>query len=87
MANAVKSSTNAVDPMHSEQPGHGNSVAAWTMVAVMLVGVGIGCVGYGLASVTVVIVGLAVVAVGLIAGWVLKKAGFGVGGHKSKSGH
>ncbi|GAB3684063.1 hypothetical protein GCM10027591_18320 [Zhihengliuella somnathii] len=87
MANAVDQTTHAVDPMHAEQPGHGNSVAAWSMVAVMLVGFAVGCVGFTIANVPVLVVGVVIIFAGLILGWILKKAGFGVGGSKSKSSH
>lgn len=87
MANAVDQTTHAVDPMHAEQPGHGNSVAAWSMVAVMLVGFAVGCVGFTIANTPVLGAGIVIIVAGLILGWILKKAGFGVGGSKSKSSH
>ncbi|GHD01416.1 HGxxPAAW family protein [Zhihengliuella salsuginis] len=87
MANATTQTTQAIDPMHAEQPGHGNSVAAWSMVAVMLLGFAVGCVGFTIANMIVLSVGIVIILAGLILGWILKKAGFGVGGAKSKSSH
>jgi hypothetical protein len=79
-----------------ETIGHGNSPAAWTCVFVMLAGAALSSFAYILASTegnlglgTVLFwVGIAVMLVGLVLGWVLKKAGYGVGGHKLKdNGH
>ncbi|MCO1339878.1 hypothetical protein BJH93_13410 [Kocuria polaris] len=87
MADATTESTHAVDPMHSEQPGHGNSIAAWAMVAVMLLGFLVGCIGFTIPNIPVLVVGIVIIPLGLILGWILKKAGFGVGGAKSKGSH
>lgn len=84
MADATTQSTHAVDPMHAEQPGHGNSIAAWAMVAVMLLGFLVGCIGFTIANIPVLVVGVVVILLGLVLGWILQKAGFGVGGSKSK---
>lgn len=79
-----------------ETIGHGNSPAAWTCVFVMLAGAALSSFAYILASTegnfdlgTLLFwVGIAIMFIGLLLGWVLKKAGYGVGGHKLKdNGH
>ena len=77
---------NGVD--HSEAPGHGNSPAAWTCVIIMLVGALIASIAYVIASTPIFIAGAVVMVAGLLAGWIMRKAGYGVGGSKLKnSGH
>ncbi len=74
--------------IHDESVGHGNSPAAWTCVFVMILGAAIASVGYIMASHLVFWTGVGVMFVGLIVGYIMKKAGYGVGGHKlSKSDH
>lgn len=74
--------------IHDESVGHGNSPAAWTCVLVMILGAGIACIGYIMSSHPVFWSGVGVMFVGLIIGYIMKKAGYGVGGHKLKiSGH
>ena len=50
---------------------HGNTVAAWVMVAIMTVGVLVGSIAYDLGSQPV--------------GFFLKQAGYGQGGAKTKN--
>ncbi|GAA4370853.1 HGxxPAAW family protein [Paeniglutamicibacter cryotolerans] len=87
MANNVAQSAQVIDPMHAEPIGHGNSVAAWTLVGISLLGFLVGTIGFTLANTPVVLVGIVVVIAGFVAGWVMKKLGYGVGGPKSGSGH
>ncbi|ALE05613.1 hypothetical protein AL755_09165 [Arthrobacter sp. ERGS1:01] len=78
----------AVD--HSIELGHGNSPAAWTCVAVMLVGTIIGCIAFLIGESATILfwVGVGVIAVGIVLGLVLRSAGYGVGGSKLKNtGH
>jgi hypothetical protein len=82
--NTAVNNAPAIDPMHTEQVGHGNSVAAWTAVGIMLVGSLVACIGFTVASVPVFAAGLGVIALGLVAGGIMKAAGYGVGGSKSK---
>ncbi|WP_323961718.1 hypothetical protein GC088_07130 [Arthrobacter sp. JZ12] len=81
---------------HDETIGHGNSPAAWTCVFVMLAGAALSSFAYILASTegnkdfgTLLFwIGALIIVIGLVLGFVLKKAGFGVGGHRLKnSGH
>jgi hypothetical protein len=72
---------------HSVDLGHGNSPAAWTCVIVMLVGAFIASIAFVIASTPIFIAGGVVMVIGLIAGWIMRKAGYGVGGSKLNSGH
>jgi hypothetical protein len=67
------------------EPGHGDSVAAWTTVSVVIAAFAIGTLFFWLnvAALVWASAGLAVAGVGV--GLYLKKAGYGVGGSKSKS--
>ena len=73
---------------HREPTGHGNSPAAWTTVFVMLVGALIMSIAFVIANTPIFIAGAAVMLIGLVIGFVMRKAGYGVGGSKLKnSGH
>lgn len=63
-------------------PGHGDSPAAWTAVIVMLIGITAGAVFFFFHMATMVWICAGVVLIGLILGWVLAKAGYGVNGPK-----
>ena len=76
------SNTNEVILDHTTAVGHGNTVAAWACVAIMAVGVIVGCVGFVLATTPVVIVGIGLIVVGMIVGGVLKSMGHGKGSEK-----
>lgn len=66
------------------EPGHGDSVAAWTTVIVIIVAFALGTLFFWLdiAALVWASAGLALAGVGI--GLFLKKAGYGVGGSKSK---
>jgi len=63
-------------------PGHGHSPAAWTAVTIMLIGLTVGTVAFFLAVPWLVWASAVVFVIGLIVGWVLARAGYGVGGDK-----
>jgi len=63
-------------------PGHGNSPAAWTAVIWMLVAFAIGTLAFWFAIVWLVWVSVGLLLLGLIAGIVLSKLGYGVRGHR-----
>lgn len=63
-------------------PGHGHSPAAWTSVTIMLIAVTIGTVAFFLDVQWLVWVSAVILVIGLIVGWVLGRAGYGVGGDK-----
>jgi len=76
------------DVDHSEAPGHGNSPAAWTCVIVMLIGALIASIAFVIANTPIFVAGAAIMVIGLLAGWAMRKAGYGVGGSKLKNtGH
>jgi hypothetical protein len=64
--------------------GHGDSVAAWVTVSIIIVAFAIGTLFFWLDNPPVVYASAGLAAFGLVAGLYLKKAGFGVGGSKSK---
>ena len=63
-------------------PGHGHSPAAWTSVIIMLIAVTIGTVAFFFDVVWLVWASAVLLLVGAIVGWVLARAGYGVGGTK-----
>lgn len=67
--------------MEEEHEDHGHSTAAWTLVAIVLVGCIIVSIAVVIASVLVGLIGVAVIIVGVIAGKVLSMAGYGSKGH------
>jgi len=84
-------SVTAQEPIdHSIELGHGNSPAAWTCVAIMLIGTLVGCIAFVMGESATILfwIGVAIIVVGLIAGFAMKAAGYGVGGSKLKNtGH
>jgi hypothetical protein len=72
-----------------EELGEGHSPAAWTAVIIMLIGFALGTVFFWFDQPWLVaIVGGGLVVIGLIVGWIMKKAGYGVGGEKDQpKGH
>lgn len=63
-------------------PGHGHSPAAWTSVTIMLIAFTIGTVAFFLDVQWLVWASAGLLVVGIIVGWVLSRAGYGVGGSK-----
>lgn len=59
---------------------HGQSVAAWTSVGILLVASALIAASFPLSSTPLLIVGLVLVVVGLVVGKVLASTGYGVGG-------
>ena len=91
MSNKSAAEVTSQEPIdHSIELGHGNSPAAWSSVAVMLVGTLIGCIAFVIGESATILFwgGVGVIVLGLILGPVLKAAGYGVGGSKLKNnGH
>ena len=74
--------------IHDETIGHGNTPAAWTCVLIMMAGALVSSIAFIAASTLWFVVGLGVMVVGLLVGYILRKAGYGVGGSKlSNNGH
>lgn len=68
-------STEQAAPVHHE--GHGNTVAAWTAVAIITIAFVVGTLAVILANWPMFWVGVALVVVGAVAGKVLSMMGFG----------
>ena len=58
-------------------PGHGNTLASWTTVTVLMVASAIGTVFFFLDMPIVVWAAVALAVVGLLIGYLLRKRGFG----------
>lgn len=71
--------------MSSNDPGHGNSVASWTTVTIIMIATLLGTWFFWVDQPTLVWASGALVVVGLVVGAILKAAGYGVGGSKTKS--
>lgn len=67
--------------MEEEHEDHGHSIAAWTLVTIVLVGCIICAIAVVIPSVVVGIIGAIVVVLGAVAGKVLSMAGYGSKGH------
>jgi hypothetical protein len=72
--------------MSNTDPGHGNSVASWTTVIIIMVATLLGTWFFWDNQPNLVWASGGLVVVGLVAGAILKAAGYGVGGSKTK-GH
>ncbi len=70
---------------NQNDPGHGNSVASWTTVIIIMVAAAFGTLFFWLEMPDLVYASAGLAVVGLVVGWILRKAGFGVGGSKTKS--
>jgi Flp pilus assembly protein TadB len=69
----------------STEPGHGDSLAAWVTVSVIIFAFALGTLFFWLDQAVLVWASAGLALVGLLAGWYLKRAGYGVGGSKSKN--
>jgi hypothetical protein len=65
-----------------EEPGEGNSPAAWTAVIIMLIAVGLGVYFFWVDQPLLVAASAGLLLVGLLVGWIMAKAGYGVRGPK-----
>jgi multidrug efflux pump subunit AcrB len=66
------------------EPGHGDSVAAWATVSIIIVAFALGTLFFWFDMPALVFASAGLAVAGLIVGLFLKKAGFGVGGSRSK---
>lgn len=69
---------------HLNEPGHGNSIAAWATVGVVVLAFAIGTVFFFLDVALMVWLSAALAVGGLGLGYYLKKAGYGVDGQHTK---
>jgi hypothetical protein len=65
------------------EPGHGDSVAAWTTVIIIIVAFALGTLFFWLDIAALVWASAVLALAGVGVGLYLKKAGYGVGGSKS----
>lgn len=70
---------------NNSDPGHGNSVAAWTTVTILMVSSALVTLFFWFGQWDLVYASAALIPAGLLVGLILKKAGYGVGGSKTKS--
>ena len=68
-------------------PGHGDSVAAWTAVIIIMVAFTAGTLAFWFDQPLLVWASAALAVAGWVVGFILKRAGYGVGGKNSKSSH
>lgn len=67
------------------EPGHGDSVAAWATVSIIILAFALGTLFFWFDQAILVWASAGLALAGLGIGYYLKKAGYGVGGSKSKS--
>jgi len=65
------------------EPGHGDSVAAWTTVSIVIAAFALGTLFFWLDIPALVWASAGLAVAGVVLGLYLKKAGYGVGGSKS----
>lgn len=70
---------------NSLEPGHGDSLAAWVTVSVIIFAFALGTLFFWFDQPLLVWASAGLALVGLGAGWYLKGAGYGVGGSKPKN--
>ncbi len=71
----------------AHDPGHGDSPAAWTGITIMLIGFAAGTLFFWLDQPALVWASASLLVVGPIVGTIMAKAGYGVGGSKTKASH
>ena len=69
---------------HENEPGHGNSVAAWSAVITAIVGVSVATLGIVLPNTVLTVVGSDLTVVSIPLGPVLAKLGYGINQTSSK---
>lgn len=70
---------------NTEESGHGHSIAAWTTVIVVIVAFSVGTFFFFIENAPAVYASAALALAGVVAGYVLRKLGYGVGGKHTKS--
>lgn len=68
-----------------EEPGHGNSIAAWVTVGLVTLAFAIGTLFFWFDNPLVVMLSAGLAVISPVVGYLLKQAGYGVGGSKSSS--
>lgn len=62
---------------NANDPGHGDTIAAWTTVIAIMIAFAVATLGAWLANSALLVTGGVLVVAGLVAGFVLKRAGYG----------
>ena len=70
---------------HNDEPGHGNSIAAWVTVGLVTLAFAIGTLFFWLDNAVMVWLSAALAVISPAVGYFLKLAGYGVGGSKTTS--
>ena len=68
-------------------PGHGDSVASWAAVIIIMIAFAIGTFAFWFDMAALVWASAVLALAGVPVGIFLKRAGYGVGGEKSKKTH
>lgn len=84
-ANRIESKRKADMSANNTDLGHGDTVAAWVTVSAIMLASVAATAGLWFASSFLILIGVVLTIGGLIAGFALKKAGYGKGGTKTKS--
>lgn len=71
----------------TKEPGHGDSVASWVTVSIIMLATAIGTLAFWFDQAAIVWASAALAALSLPVGLFLKRAGYGVNGSKSKNKH
>jgi hypothetical protein len=69
------------------EPGHGDSVASWAAVIIIMIAFTIGTLAFWFDIAALVWASAVLAVAGIPVGIFLKRAGYGVGGEKSKKTH
>jgi hypothetical protein len=69
------------------EPGHGDSVASWAAVIIIMIAFTIGTFAFWFDMAALVWASAILAVAGVPVGIFLKRAGYGVGGEKSKKTH
>ena len=69
----------------SSDPGHGDSLAAWVTVSIVILAFALGTFFFWLDQAILVWSSAGLAVVGVVVGWYLKRSGYGVGGSKTKN--
>ena len=67
------------------EPGHGNSIAAWTAVIIAIIGTGLLTLGVLIINSPLIIAGAVMSVLSIVIGPVLAKLGYGVAGKSIKA--
>lgn len=72
---------------NTHEDSHGDSVASWTAVSIIMVASVIGTFAFWFDQPAIVIASAVLAVAGIPVGMIMKKMGYGVDGSKSKSKH